>query len=94
MSYIDLLRCRLIYNQHYAPYEHIYICVSCIHVVVSYISFPLTHTSYRVAKGTIIFKILDGVVRKIRRKTCLQFTNAYMEHIGYVVRMSISRYRV
>ena len=25
VSHIDLLRCRLIYNQHYAPYEHIYI---------------------------------------------------------------------
>ena len=25
VSYIVLLRCRLIYNQHYAPYEHIYI---------------------------------------------------------------------
>ena len=23
VSYIVLLRCRLIYNQHYAPYEHI-----------------------------------------------------------------------
>ena len=27
VSYIVLLRCRLIYNQHYAPYEHIYICI-------------------------------------------------------------------
>ena len=27
VSYIVLLRCRLIYNQHYAPYEHIYIYV-------------------------------------------------------------------
>ena len=25
VSYIVLLRCRLIYNQHYALYEHIYI---------------------------------------------------------------------
>ena len=25
VSYIVLLRCRLIYNQHFAPYEHIYI---------------------------------------------------------------------
>ena len=27
VSHIVLLRCRLIYNQHYAPYEHIYIYV-------------------------------------------------------------------
>ena len=30
-SHIVLLRCRLIYNQHYVPYEHIYI-YSCIYV--------------------------------------------------------------
>ena len=27
MSYIVFIRCRLIYNQHYAPYEHIYIYI-------------------------------------------------------------------
>ena len=27
VSYVVLLRCRLIYNQHYAPYEHIYIYI-------------------------------------------------------------------
>ena len=27
VSYIVLLRCRLIYSLHYAPYEHIYICM-------------------------------------------------------------------
>ena len=38
VSHIVFLRCRLIYNQHYAPYEHIYIyvylCMS-MHVSVS-----------------------------------------------------------
>ena len=29
VSYIVLLHCRLIYNQHYAPYEHIYIYIDC-----------------------------------------------------------------
>ena len=27
VSYIVFIRCRLIYNQHYAPYEHIYIYI-------------------------------------------------------------------
>ena len=31
VSHIVLLRCRLIYNQHYAPYEHIYIYIYTIH---------------------------------------------------------------
>ena len=29
VSHVVLLRCRLIYNQHYAPYEHVYIYI-CI----------------------------------------------------------------
>ena len=35
VSYIVFIRCRLIYNQHYAPYEHIYIYIyMCIYVYI------------------------------------------------------------
>ena len=44
--HIVLIRCRLIYDQHYAPYEHIYIyiymCV-CVCVLSEIISDKLTN---------------------------------------------------
>ena len=33
MFHVVLLHCRLIYNQHYAPYEHIYMFVWCVVLV-------------------------------------------------------------
>ena len=34
VSYIVFIRCRLIYNQHYAPYEHIYIYIMIYNIYI------------------------------------------------------------